>query len=929
MQHIKCLFTGLLIILLCQEGIAQQQRSSFIVKLDQIASEPYSASSIKRLKSLLDEYSETFAVEDSITARILHRLADFYRLGEDYGQAISLLQNSIRINRSKLAGTDESYLANSYFNMGLYHSLLGMDEDALKFYDSCLFYTQKYPKKSEEAIFTYNKLAHFYVESGDFQRGIDLADYGLALSEGMESMQVPLLLAQKSNALIGLGEIDQAEQVIHQALNIRKAQQDPGTASLLLSTQAQVYKNKGQLHEAISKYERAYQLNIQVNDAINAISNLNNLGLIYEDNLGDPAKGLHYYQRALEMAKQIGNQNQVALVMNNLGTLFFYISEYSKAASYYQKGLEELIDGEAGSLPFANPDTEKLNSVQNVQILYVLLRNKGESLMESYKTENQDKALLQAALETFFTADKVVDRMRWNQQAQNSKLYWRTRTKSMYEDALEVAYLLQDLESAFFFMEKSRAVLLNNRLSELGANQLLQSEDLEKEKSLKLNALMAANKLSEIKGGTAHKNYFEAQQAYQNYVKSLEKKYPVYFRYKYDTAITHLRQLPDILASDQAYVAYFCGSKASYVFTQQKGLSQLKKIEAVNLGEQVSTLLHLSGNLSRLNKEFASYSALANELYKLLFAPLELDATRIVVSPDEWMLPLEMLLKNPKDPGSYLLKDHAFSYTYSAGFLAKASTSTHSSNHSLLGMAPVSYRPELKQASLLGADISLQNLRNFFPKAELFVNEKATKKEFLNALKRHSIIQLYSHATADSLGNEPTIYFHDEKLLLSELQYLDKLPTQLIGLSACNTGIGKSVKGEGIFSLARGFAAAGIPSSLTTLWEVDDQATYVLTESFYRFLSQGLPADVALQQAKLQFLLSYEKRHQLPYYWSGTVLFGSSPVLTPEVSNYWLYALIGGCLIFVLLFWVWKKQSSKVQIPYNTTKRQPTTNEIG
>jgi CHAT domain-containing protein/tetratricopeptide (TPR) repeat protein len=929
MLHYRNLCIGILFVLLCHVTLAQQQRSSFVSKLDQLASEPYSAKSIIRLESLLKEYAKTYSKEDSITAMMLHRLADFHRLGGDYQQAIALLQYSIRINRSLQAGTNESYLANSYFNMGLYHSLLGLDEDALKFYDSCLFFTQKYPEKSEEALYTYNKLSHFYGESGDFQRSIDLADYGLALSNGMISQQIPMLLAQKSNALLGLGKIDLAEQNIHKALSIQQNQQDAGTASFLYSTQAQVFKNRGQFSEAIANYEKAYQLNMQSNDAMNAISILNNLGLLYEESLGDPVKGLRYYQDALEMAKQMGNQNQIGLVMNNLGTLFFYISEYSKAAEYYQKGLEELVGEDLGSLPFANPKAEKLNSLKNLQILYVLLRNKGESLMESYKSENQDKALLQAALETFHTADKVVDRMRWNQQAQTSKLYWRTRTKSMYEDALEVAFLLQDMESAFFFMEKSRAVLLNDRLSELGANQMLQADDLDRKKSLRLNASMALSKLDEVNDSKNQKQYFEAQKAYQDYVKSLEIKYPVYFKYKYDTAIIHLDQLADMLATDQAYVAYFSGSKANYVFAQENGIGRLKKIEDLKLDEKIAKLLQLSGNLSALNKSFATYVELASELYGLLFQPMEIASARVVVSPDEWMLPMEMLLKSPQDPSSYLLKDHAFSYTYSAGFLAKATKSFRSGNHSLLGMAPVSYQPQLKQASLLGADMSLKKLVSFFPKAELFVNDKATKKEFINALQRHSIIQLYSHAVADSLDTEPAIYFHDDKLLLSELQYLDKLPTQLIGLSACNTGIGKSIKGEGIFSLARGFAAAGIPASLTTLWEVDDQATYMLTEYFYSFLSEGLPADVALQQAKLQFLASHEKRHQLPYYWSGAVLFGSSPVLIPQAKHYWLYLILGLGFILAILIWRWKKSNTYAHFPISSTKKQPTTNEVG
>ena len=62
------------------------------------------------------------------------------------------------------------------------------------------------------------------------------------------------------------------------------------------------------------------------------------------------------------------------------------------------------------------------------------------------------------------------------------------------------------------------------------------------------------------------------------------------------------------------------------------------------------------------------------------------------------------------------------------------------------------------------------------------------------------------------------------------------------------------MKGEGVFSLARGFAAAGIPSTVTTLWEIDEKATYQLTELFYQYLKEGNTGDVAIQKAKLEFI---------------------------------------------------------------------------
>src|SRR5690606_16015473 len=118
-----------------------------------------------------------------------------------------------------------------------------------------------------------------------------------------------------------------------------------------------------------------------------------------------------------------------------------------------------------------------------------------------------------------------------------------------------------------------------------------------------------------------------------------------------------------------------------------------------------------------------------------------------------------------------------------------------------------------------------------------------------------------------SIGSEPVIYLQDSVLEVSELQTLGDLSTRLIVLSACKTGIGKNIRGEGVFSLARGFAAAGIPSSVTTLWQIDNQPTYKLTELFFEYLSQGLPLDEALQKAKLDFLDNNDITYELPYYW--------------------------------------------------------------
>ena len=92
-------------------------------------------------------------------------------------------------------------------------------------------------------------------------------------------------------------------------------------------------------------------------------------------------------------------------------------------------------------------------------------------------------------------------------------------------------------------------------------------------------------------------------------------------------------------------------------------------------------------------------------------------------------------------------------------------------------------------------------------------------------------------------------------------------------MSACETGKGKLLPGEGVFSFNRGFAALGISSSVSNLWSVDDQSTYQLTELFYKYLARDIPIDLALQKAKLDFLQTASRQNQLPYYWAVRLYF--------------------------------------------------------
>jgi CHAT domain-containing protein len=112
-------------------------------------------------------------------------------------------------------------------------------------------------------------------------------------------------------------------------------------------------------------------------------------------------------------------------------------------------------------------------------------------------------------------------------------------------------------------------------------------------------------------------------------------------------------------------------------------------------------------------------------------------------------------------------------------------------------------------------------------------------------------------------------------LTLHDIYGLD-LPIRLVVLSACRTGIGKSVRGEGLIALTRGFMYAGAESVVVSLWRVDDEATAELMKRFYNHMlgADKLPPTKALRQAKLEMQAHAQERWRAPYYWAGFVLQG-------------------------------------------------------
>jgi CHAT domain-containing protein len=187
---------------------------------------------------------------------------------------------------------------------------------------------------------------------------------------------------------------------------------------------------------------------------------------------------------------------------------------------------------------------------------------------------------------------------------------------------------------------------------------------------------------------------------------------------------------------------------------------------------------------------------------------------------------------------------------------------------------------------------------------------RATSSE----LKQYRIIHFATHGILDSenpdlsglvlslfdKSGEP----QDGFLRLNDIYNLE-LPADLVVLSACNTGLGKQIKGEGIIGLTRGFMYAGASRVMASLWKVDDEATAELIKYFYQemLLKKKSPAE-ALRQA--QIAMWRQNRWRSPYFWAAFILQGDykGQIDAGENARKGVHDLLMPAVIFIILLLV-------------------------
>lgn len=679
-------------------------------------------------------------------------------------------------------------------------------------------------------------------------------------------------------------------------------------------------------------------------------------------------QALAHYQSAFETRKLArGPQHpSVGKVQLAMGNLYLKMDAKQKAIHAYQKGLQ-VFDLQLDSTAYFN--APKLDQINDYYLLIQLLHQRGTTLMQQYP----DKEAL--ILPSFRVAIGAIDSLRLLYESDASKLLLSKDAKAVFANALELLFRLyqknQDpalLEEALQYMEKSKALLLLENIRKWRNIRLQQSPKnnsgdrftqlLEEEKNTKLDFILLQRRMEDLRkqnqAAELQNLELELQKVssqYQAIKTLLSENYPEYYQASYGDEVADITQIQQSLLKNRrtCLISYFIYGDQSFAMLIERRKVTLKKLPPLDTWYQdfvaYREALRSQGDVLLQAQTYQSYLSSATRLYNILLSEL-LSTTgkntrSLYLVPDDILgfLAFESLLVSPPSSGpgtsyalkdqDYLLEHYALSYGYSATLLLESlhKEKTEMERADYGGFAPVfqegvsarAVSRDCTTGSLMYlpySKISVQETQKMLG-GRTFLNEEASLANFKEAASRYRILQLATHACIDqqdALFN--VIYFHDTTLATYEIFDIP-IQADLIILSACETGNGDLLKGEGIMSLSRGFYYAGSANIVTSLWPADDYATQSLMVQFNKHLKEGLPKDQALRNAKLDYLQSSDLRNlsSAPAFWANFILIGNQDALELDAQSahtwqFFLLPFLGLSLILSLFYSLsWRKQA--------------------
>ncbi len=597
----------------------------------------------------------------------------------------------------------------------------------------------------------------------------------------------------------------------------------------------------------------------------------------------DYEKAYSTITKLIQLADSLQNFASLGLAYNHKLILDLKRDQLNDAYESLKK-LEQIIF-QRKKTNFQSYHSESLHFRYALELLLKLSKqNDPIFLYEAYEIVNKLDSLTRKKIEEFTT--------------DNSNSIKLETKRDLYLQGLEICYELfqktkdnKYLFKAIELIEQNKAIILINnakdKVNSTGSQFLAQEKKLKATIELELEKCQSNKTSIDSRLTSANQIHNLAKQVIQ-----LNKK-----------EVSNFKTLMNIdyssLNSGKAKLVYMTSDSLIFrIFVDSK----FQEFDVIPITEEDKKSLH------KTITSCASVSTVLDEtsidyLSELLLPIQMIDRSELLILTDGYLssLPFEILKTNNEN----LIEHTTISYAYSLQHLEMMKKRISNKIYNFTTFAP-SYSDQQVYVSrnnnlgkLLYNIPEVEAIKSHFPQAVNITADEATLDNFMALAPSSNVLHIAAHAKSDTTEAGCHIYFSDESkdytLSLSDL-YKMTIPAELVTLSACETATGEHLTGEGVLSLARGFAYAGAKSVVSSLWSANDQATSMIMSSFYKFLSEGQRKDEALRNSKLEYFQNTDTEYHHPYYWAAFIPVGDMSPLPTRQKPKWPYA-IGAILL--------------------------------
>ena len=724
--------------------------------------------------------------------------------------------------------------------------------------DSTIFYMEQACKVRRQIGDLYGLgkslvyLALSYQNTGQYVKAQDVYLEAYQVNKKVGNM-IKMAEAMQNTATLlnATGNYLEALDKLEIALGLRKEMNDPVKIGNVMNELGNVYASMRDYDKAIELYSESLEIMSAEENPEGLAIGYNNIGTIL-DEVKRFGKAIDYYTRSLDICRQSGNEKGEGTALGNLGNSYYGLGEFEEAESYQQQALAI---------------SRKLNLIENEIHNLINLSNAQNALGKLDAAWDNCKLALQKATEM-----------------DNPALVWISTLNlgDNYEKRGEYEKAIEYYEQALGIVEEIRRSLSSEEFrSEYMAAERFAYEGL-------VHLLGRLHLMDPLKGYDQKAFLYAERSKSRAFLDMLSDS-------------VQPATLPEVQLSipeDQTMILeYFLGDSSSCLWVISREEQKMFVLPGrQELADDIETLRFSLSQPEADNLSFFSKSA--QHLYSLLLEPAEKflkKGTNLVIIPDGelFYLPFEALLtKTPKrgkdkDPSSfpYLVLKHPINYGHSSTILMNMPSGLQAdggTRPSLLAFGDPAFPSKYPRLEHSATEVnSIATL--FEPSAVDVFTQKEASEQRIKAmpLDAYRYIHFATHGTVDEvvpdfsslvLASDPD---RNEDGLLQAWEIAElKMNADMVVLSACQTGLGKLVRGEGMVGLTQSLIYSGASSVIVSLWSVADHSTSdIMTSLYHNLIIEEMDKSVSLQKAKHSMLEDVNLSH--PFYWAPFILIGN------------------------------------------------------